>query len=344
MSHPLKSEVSRRTVLQVMAVSALGGKLAGADSSPKVVDIASAAADAGAQDALATPESAASAVQPAQAPGETAGQPAGRRIQKACKIGMIAGGADLAEKFRIARDAGFDGIEMDSPNAFDVDEVLAARDASGLSIPGVVDSVHWSQPLSHPDPEVRRNGLDGLMKAISDCKAYGGGSVLLVPAIVNKQVSYADAYTRSQAMIREALPMARELDVRISIENVWNNFLLSPVEAARYTDEIDPQIMGWHFDIGNIVAYGWPEHWIRTLAHRIIRLDAKEYSRKKLDNEGRWAGFSVELLEGDCDWPAVMAALDDINYTGGWMAAEVAGGDAERLAFVAERMDRIIAS
>ena len=257
---------------------------------------------------------------------------------------MIGPGATVAEKFRIARDCGFDGVEMDSPNGLDLEEVLAAKQSTGIEIPGVVDSVHWSKPLSHPDPAVRREGIRGLETAIRDCKAYGGGSVLLVPAVVNKSMSYADAYARSQACIREVLPLARELGILISMENVWNNFLLSPIEAARFTDELDPGVCGWHFDVGNIVAYGWPEHWIEVLGSRIRRLDVKEYSRGKLDNEGRWAGFGVELLEGDCDWPAVMKALDAVPYTGGWMAAEVAGGGEDRLRDIASRMDRIIAS
>lgn len=273
-----------------------------------------------------------------------------RSIRKALKYGMIGPGATVREKFLVARDCGYDGVELDSPNAFDVDEVLAARDETGIAIPGVVDSVHWRDTLGDPDPEVRARGRAGVETAIRDCHAYhggpgveDGGSVLLVPAVVNAGISYADAWSRSMAEIRRVLPLARELGVRISIENVWNGFLLSPLEAARYVDELDPTVMGWHFDVGNIVNFGWPAHWIEALGSRITRLDAKEFSRRKRDDEGLWRGFAVELLEGDCDWPATMAALDRIGYRG-WMAAEVSGGDEARLRFVAERMDRIIAS
>lgn len=266
-----------------------------------------------------------------------------RNIRKALKYGMIAPGSSILEKFTIARDCGFDGVEMDSPNDLDNDEVVAARDATGIVIPGVVDSAHWQSTLSDSDEFVVTRGCEALVRAIKDCKTYGGSSVLLVPAVVNKKVSYADAYRRSQVAIRRIIPLALELDVKIAIENVWNNFLLSPLEAARYTDEIDPRVMCWHFDVGNIVNYGWPEQWIRTLGHRIHKLDIKEFSRKKRDDEGLWKGFDVELMEGDCDWPAVMKALDQINYTG-WAAAEVAGGDEKRLRFIAERMDTIINS
>jgi hexulose-6-phosphate isomerase len=266
-----------------------------------------------------------------------------RSIRKAVKIGMVAEGETLLEKFRLLRELGFDGVELDSPNDLDDDEVLAARDESGLAIHGVVDSQHWRNTLSSPDPEVRARGRRALQTALRDCRTYGGTTVLLVPAVVGKEVSYADAYARSQKEIRAVLPLAEELGVRIALENVWNHFLLSPLEAARYVDEFESDWIGWYFDVGNVVNYGWPEQWVRTLGPRILKLDIKEFSRGKRDKEGLWKGFAVELLEGDCDWPAVMAALDEIGFEG-WATAEIAGGDAARLRDIADRMDRIFAS
>lgn len=263
------------------------------------------------------------------------------QILKALKYGMIAGGESLAEKFQIARAAGFDGIEMDSPNEFDPDEVLAARDAAGIQLPGVVDSAHWKQTLSHPDAGVRAEGVESLKIALRDAKAYGATTVLLVPAVVNKDVSYTDAYTRSQAGVREALPLAEELGVKIAFENVWNNFLLSPLEAARYVDEFESPMVGWYFDIGNIVNYGWPAHWIKALGPRICKLDIKDFSRSKRDNEGLWKGFAVEIGEGDADWPAVRDALAAIGYSG-WASAEVSGGGPDRLREIARRMDSVL--
>ena len=221
--------------------------------------------------------------------------------------------------------------------------MLKAGDATGVEIPGVVDLVHWRQTLGDPDPAVREAGRRGLKTAIRDCKFYGGTSVLLVPAVVRKDVSYDEAYTRSQAEIRKVLPLAEELGIRIAFENVWNQFLLSPLEAARYVDEFENPRVGWHFDVGNIVNSGWPAHWIKILNKRIFKLDIKEFSREKMNQEGLRTGFRVPLLEGDCDWPRVMKGLDDIGYRG-WGAAEVRGGDRERLGEISQRMDRIYAS
>lgn len=263
-----------------------------------------------------------------------------RGLKKAVKFSMVGGNAPLLEKFKMLKEIGFDGIDMDRPA--DHAEVLAARDQSGLIVHGVVDYVHWGQPLSHPDPAVRAKGLEGLHTALKDSKAYGGTTVLLVVGKVDKQTSYADAYKYSQEEIRKALPLAKELGIKIAFENVWNMFLLSPLEFARYIDEFESPLVGAYFDVGNVVNYGWPEQWIRVLGQRIMKLDIKEYSRAIRDKEGPGAGFRAELGEGDCDWPACLAALDEIGFRDGWCTAEVKGGDRERLADVSARMDKIL--
>jgi L-ribulose-5-phosphate 3-epimerase len=262
------------------------------------------------------------------------------KLRKAVKYSMVGGNAPLAEKFKMLKEIGFEGIDMD--RAADHDEVRRAQDSSGLVVHGVVDYVHWKMPLSDPNPAVRAEGVEGLKTALRDCKVYGGDTVLLVPAVVNKQVSYAEAYERSQAEIRKALPLAEELNIRILFENVWNNFLLSPLETARYIDEFESPFVGSYFDVGNIIRYGWPEHWIQILGKRIGKLDIKEYSRKIADDEGVRKGFRAEIGDGEdgCDWPAVLKALKAIGYSG-WATAEVRGGDRERLAEVSQRMDRI---
>jgi len=266
-----------------------------------------------------------------------------RPIRKAVMWGMIAGNGTVLEKFQILKEAGFDGVEMNSPGGPPNDEIKKACDATGIRIEGMVDSVHWVQTLSHNDPKIREQGLKGLEQALRDCKELGGTSVLLVPGVVDKSVSYDECYKRSQEQIRKALPLAQELGVKIAVENVWNNFLLSPLEAARYIDEFQsPQAIGWHFDIGNVILYGWPEQWVRILGKRIVKLHFKEYSRVKLDHEGRWAGFNVELLQGDNDWPSIMTALDEIGYNT-WACAELRAGDLIRLKDISKKMDKILA-
>ncbi|GAB5495607.1 MAG: sugar phosphate isomerase/epimerase [Phycisphaerales bacterium] len=265
----------------------------------------------------------------------------GPRILKSLKFGMIGEGSTIREKFELAKSVGFDGVELDSPSDLDLDEVIEVRDAVGLLIPGVVDSAHWSKPFNHPDESVRAEGRAALETAILDCKKVGGSTVLVVPAVVRKGMSYADAYKLSQREIGMLVPLAEELGVAIAFENVWNNFLLSPLEAARYVDEFESPNVGFYFDVGNIVNFGWPEQWIDVLGDRIMKLDVKEFSRSKRDNEGLWKGFGVEIGEGDCDWPEVRAALDRIGYRG-WASAEVGGGDSGRLADIAQRMDKVL--
>ena len=148
---------------------------------------------------------------------------------------------------------------------------------------------------------------------------------------------------RAHAAIAETLPEAEERGIHIAFENVWNNFLLSPVETAHWIDSFDSPMVGMYFDVGNVVRYGWPEHWIEVLGERILKIDVKEYSRKKQMDEGPWKGFGVELHEGDCDWPAVVAALRKTGYDG-WFTLEVGGGGRERLTTLAAHMDRIFAS
>jgi L-ribulose-5-phosphate 3-epimerase len=252
---------------------------------------------------------------------------------------------DVLGRFRLLRDAGFDGVEVNS--AMDQTEVLTARDQTGLAIPSVVISTHWAKPLSDPNPAAREIGLEGLKQGLRDAKAYGASSVLLVPAVVTKEVSYADAYTRSIAEITKAVPLAESLGIVIAIENVWNRFLLSPLEAVAYVDSFKSPMVRWHFDAGNVANTGWPEHWVHTLGSRIVKVHVKEFSRKIRDEKGPAAGFNVDLFEGDSDWPRVLAALDDVKYSG-WMIAEQyrppGFDDAAWLVHLSQKMDQVIAS
>ncbi len=264
-------------------------------------------------------------------------------ISKAVKYDMVHAEGSVRDKFMLLSELGFDGVEMGSPNDLVQEEVVAASHAVGLPIHGVVDMVHWNKTLSDPDPAIREEGLEGLRIALNDAAAYGASTVLLVPAVVQENVSYDDAWRRSQAEIRKALPEARSLGVRIAIENVWNNFLMSPLEFVRYIDEFESGWIGAYFDIGNVVTFGWPEHWIRILGDRILKLDVKEFSRQKRNEEGMYAGFRVPLGEGDVNWSAVRKHLADIGFTG-WATAEIPGGGRERLEEIARRMDQVLSS
>ena len=265
-----------------------------------------------------------------------------RSLQKGIMWGTVGVKGSVLEKMKAVKAAGFDGAEMNSH--MDQDEVLRARDEVGLTIPSVCGVHHWAKPLTHPDAKVRAEGLAALQQTLRDAKRYGATSILLVPGVVSKEISYSDAYSRSQAEIRKALPLAEELGVKIAIENVWNQFLLSPIEAARYVDEFNSPMVGWHFDAGNILNYGWAEQWIRILGKRILKIHIKEFSRTKRDKEGLWKGFNVALLEGDNDWPAIMKAVDDIGYTG-WAITEQGGGDSPAgLKDLADRLAKILAT
>ncbi len=263
-------------------------------------------------------------------------------LKKSLTFGMIQEELPLADKFKLVKDLGFDGVELNSPNDFDTAEILEAKEKSGIELPSVINKDHWKKPLSDPDPEIRAACIESVAASLKDMKDYGGDTVLVVPGVVNQKVSYEQAYVQSQASIRELLPHAEETGIQIALENVWNNFLISPLDAKRFIDEINHPLVGWYFDIGNIIRYGWPEHWIETLNVRIMKLHLKEYSREIMFNEGVRKGFDVELMEGDNNWPGVMKALNKIGYHGHWITAEVRGGDRERLREVSRLMDKII--
>ncbi len=270
-----------------------------------------------------------------------------RTLRKAVMLGMIGGGDTVMDKFQIARDAGLHGVEVDSPSKLSADELLAAQEKTGIKIHGLVNSMHWSVPLNSPDPTARAKLLESIRTNIAEATRFGAGSILLVPAVVRDGMAYDDAYRITQEELKKVLPEAEKAGVKISIENVWNNFLLSPLEAACYVDELHSTAAGWHFDIGNVINFGWPDQWIRVLGARIQRLHIKDFSRKKRDAEGLWKGFNVELGEGDAGWAKVMKALDDVGYStdpaGRWATAEVGGGDAKRIAQVSQQMDKLFA-
>ena len=268
--------------------------------------------------------------------------PATRSLKKGIMWGNIGVGQTIMEKFQAAKDAGFDGVEVISH--LDRVEVLKARDATGLIIPSVCGAMHWKFPLSDPDPAIREQGLAALKLSLEDADAYGADTVLLVPGRVNETVSYDDCWNRTVEELKKAIPVAINLKVKIALENVWNNFLISPMEAASFIDQFKTPYVGAYFDCGNVLVYGWPEQWIKILGRRLAKVHIKEFSRKIADKQGRSAGFDVKLQEGDVNWSAVMKALDDIGYSG-WTTIEQSGGDTpEGLKDLCARLTNIQAS
>jgi hexulose-6-phosphate isomerase len=252
--------------------------------------------------------------------------------KRAFMLGGVTKGSPLAA-FQLLKAAGFEGVELISPNELDLSEVLKARDATGLTIHGVSGSRHWRDPLSDPDPQVVARGMAAIRQEFVDCKAYCGTTVLVVPAVVNKTVGYRDAYKRSQENIRKLIPDAEKHGIKIAIEEVWNKFLLSPVEFARYIDEFDSPWVGAYFDVGNVVEFGYPEEWIRELGKRILKVHIKEYAKERR--------FKYRLGEGEIDWTAVRTALSATGYDG-WVTAEVEYRGLEEMKDVVRRMNELL--
>ncbi len=260
-----------------------------------------------------------------------------RQFKKAIMWDTIEVKGLVAERMRAVKAAGFDGVEMASH--LNQSEVIRARDETGLEITSVCGSKHWAKPLSHPDGKVRAEGFAALEQTLRDAKAYGAGSVLLVPGVVNETVRHEECWARSIGQIRAAIPLARELDVKISIENVWNNFITTETEAVRYLDEINSPQVGWHFDCGNVIRYGDPIAWIRTLGRRINRVHIKEYSRDRAMRSGdERKGFAAPLGTGANNWPGIMAALRETGYEG-YLITEQSG----KLDDLSRALDQIIA-
>ena len=267
-----------------------------------------------------------------------------RNLRKAIMYSTIGVKGTVLEKFRAMKSAGFEGIEpMGGMNR---DEVIAAFKDTGLHAASVCCHTHWEKPLSAPDQATRKIGLEGLITSLHDAHAYGAGSVLLVPGVARNGVTWQECFDRSIIEINKAVPIAKELGVKISIENVGNNFIVKPEQAVQYLDAINSDQVGWHFDIGNVGRIGPPaEQWITVIGKRINRIHVKDYSAKPTPTAAT-GSTRPKLLEGDTHWPAVMKALDDAGYTAGWGISEQPNdqaADVETAHDLAQRMDRIFA-
>ena len=272
------------------------------------------------------------------AAGSAAQAPAAGGLKKAVYVSMLPKELGWVEKFRLAREVGFEGIEIGTISDNGVaEEIKAAAAKANLPIHSVMNADHWKFPFSSDDPGVVAKGVAGMEQSLRNAKLWGAEAILLVPGIVDAKTSYEAAWKRSQKVIKERiLPMAADMKIVIGIENVWNKFLLSPLELARYVDEFASPWVKAYLDVGNMLFYGFPQDWARTLGSRIVRVHVKDFKQER--NTYSW----TNLGEGNIDWPEVRKALADAKYSG-WVTTEISGGDAAYLKDVVARLDRIFA-
>jgi L-ribulose-5-phosphate 3-epimerase len=257
-------------------------------------------------------------------------------IKKGLVFHMLPTKLSYGERMKLARDVGFEVVQAPTtPDEHAAEEIKKAADGANVRIDSVMNIDHWKYPLSSGDAAVVEKSLTGMRTSLHNAKLWGSDAVLLVPAVVNPQTSYRDAWTRSQTQIRKLLPLAEELKIVIAIEEVWNKFLLSPLEMSKYIGEFQSLwIQAW-FDVGNVMFYGYPQDWIRTLGKSIAKVHLKDFKRK--ENGYEW----VNLGDGDVDWEAVRAAFREIGYSGSAIC-ELNGGDEAYLRDVSRRVDRLV--
>ena len=254
---------------------------------------------------------------------------------------MLPNSLSILDRFQLARDTGFEQTECgttDDEHA--AEEMLAASKKTGVRIHSVMNRDHWRYPLTARDPEVVAKCVAGMKTSFRNASLWGADTVLLVPAVVNAETSYRDAWQRSQAQIRKLIPLAEELKVIIAVEEVWNKFLLSPLEFARFVDQFQSPWVRAYFDVGNVVISGYPQDWIRTLGKRIVKLHLKDFTFKQDPNLKKRVADFVMLREGEIDWKEVYRALAEIGYNGS-ATVELPAGDKSYLEDVSRRVDLI---
>jgi len=263
------------------------------------------------------------------------------KIKKAVQIYMLPKEMSYLDKFKLAKDVGFEAIEAQTVKDPKVaDEIKKASEDAQIRIHSVMNMDHWDNPLNSSDPAVVQKSLDGMKTSLHNAKLWGADAVLLVPGVLKPpDVSYQEAWTRTQKQIRTLVPLAAELKVVIGIEEVWNKFLLSPLEMAKYVDEFHSPWVKAYFDVGNVVFYGYPQDWIHTLGKRIAKVHLKDFKMGK-----GWDPVTaqfVNLGDGDIDWAAVRKAFADVGYTG-YATTELETGDKAYLSDLSQRIDRLL--
>ncbi|MBI2195067.1 MAG: sugar phosphate isomerase/epimerase [Planctomycetes bacterium] len=259
-------------------------------------------------------------------------------MKKGICMGCLPG--DTAEaKLRLAKELGFQGVEI---HAHDQDETVLEwkriADRVGLEIPSIMGGPHWSHPLSSPDPAVRKVCNESIKRSLMQARRIGATAVLLVPAVVNADITYEQAWERSLKEVKDIARAAEEQRVTLAIENVWNKFLLSPIEFNHYLDEVGSPWVKAYFDCGNIVLYGFPQHWIRSLGKRIVKIHVKGFTGYPN------VAFPNSLLS-DVPWKACREAWQAIGYDD-YLTVEIGpkkDDPAGSIRLYSEQLSRIIA-
>ncbi len=246
-------------------------------------------------------------------------------MKKGINAWSFPAGMGAKECIRLAKSAGFDGIELALAETGELSlsggekealELKAYAKETGIELSSLASGLYWDYPLTSNDEAIRRKGLDVAKKQLETAAAIGVDTILLIPGAVGvdfipgaEVVPYDVAYDRAQEAVSQLASIAAEHQVNIGLENVWNKFLLSPLEMRNFIDEIGSPWVGSYFDVGNTLANGYPEHWISILGKRIKKVHFKDYRRQA----GGLHGF-VDLLAGDVDYPAVVKALEAVGY------------------------------
>jgi hexulose-6-phosphate isomerase len=281
-----------------------------------------------------------------------AGQSAGSRFVKGICSGIFPSKMPNAERCRQAKSAGFDAIEFPIAGELRLtstaDEVKRLGDEAhkaGVEIGSLwVSGPLAATPLNSPDPEARQRGVEAIRKAVEFAGYLNCGALLLVPGRVGNgarfEIGYEETWNRFSAELKKAIPFAEQAKVLLTMENVSNRFLVSPLEMRAFVDQFHSPWLQAHFDIGNVMYFGYPQDWILTLGARIKRLHAKDRKATPQAEQARPSG----LLEGDVDWKAVMSALRKVNYRG-FISPEIGHDprDPSQLNKVSAALDQILA-
>jgi len=254
-------------------------------------------------------------------------------MKKSLNIWSFYTTGDLNSKLALAKEAGFEGLELnldeEGPVDFkctpdDLSAIRKQADSLGIALTGLSTGLYWGANAASANRETREKASAILSRQLQCAHQLGIDTVLVVPGTVGVDfipsgeiVPYDLAYERATNFIQNALPEAKKLNVKIAVENVWNKFLTSPLEMRAFIDQFNTEYVGAYLDVGNTLSTGYPEHWIRILGEKILRVHFKDYRRAV----GSVDGF-CDLLSGDVNWKEVMQAFHDVKYSG-WIAAEM---------------------